>query len=50
MPVILATWEAEIRIISILASLSKKVSRPHPVSTHSWAQWHIPVIPSYMGG
>jgi hypothetical protein len=48
MPIILATlggYDQEDRWLE--ASLNKKFS--NPISTNSWAQWYMPVIPSYVG-
>jgi hypothetical protein len=46
MPVILATWEAEIRSITFRGHHGQK-SAQDPISTNSWAQSCI--IPSFTG-
>jgi hypothetical protein len=42
MPVILATWEVDIRIM-VPSQLVKTFARPHP-NRKSWAWWYVPVI------
>jgi hypothetical protein len=49
MPIILPIWEAETRRVMVPAQSRQKVSET-PISTNSWAQWHMPVISSYKGG
>jgi hypothetical protein len=49
MPVILATWETEIRKIKVQGQLEQKVYKT-PISRNSQAPWCMPIIPSYAGG
>jgi hypothetical protein len=47
-PVILDTWEAEIKRIAISGYPRQKNS--HPIAINSWAWWCISMFPNYLGG
>jgi hypothetical protein len=49
MPVILATWEAEMRKNMFQGQQAKSQFDPLML-TNSWVWWLTPVIPNYIGG
>jgi hypothetical protein len=47
-PVILSTWEVEIRRIIVQSQPGQKVLETS-ISTKGWVQWYVPVIPASQG-
>jgi hypothetical protein len=50
MPVILATWEAEIRGSQLKANLNKKLARYHHLNQWLDAMVHMPVVKDHGPG
>jgi hypothetical protein len=47
-PIILTTWEVEIRRIAVQSQAGQNIGEI-PISTNGWEFWYAPVITSYAG-